>query len=81
MKRAPSLPAAVLAAAALLPGCAFASRVVPLDPSGMAYPARRAAATVSDQVHRTGAAVTGAPAALGRHCAECWKNLTVDPRR
>jgi hypothetical protein len=71
---------AVLAAAAALPGCYFVRVVVPLDPSGMEYPARCFSEATADQVDRTAARVAGLPAATEAHFEECWKNLTHDPR-
>jgi hypothetical protein len=71
--------AAVLLAASLLPGCYFLSKVVPTDASGMEYPARLAAETVREQVHNTGASITGLPAAIARHFRECWRNMTHNP--
>ena len=69
----------LLALAALLaPGCAFARRAVPLDPSGMAYPLRCFGGTLREQSGRSADLVTGMPRRLSRHGRECWRNLTTD---
>lgn len=75
------LLAALLIAAAALPGCYVVNVAVPLDASGMRHPADWAAAAFSDQVEKSGEHVTGLPAALAEHFRECQRNLTHDPRR
>jgi hypothetical protein len=68
-----------LLAAALLPGCAVARRMVPTDTSGMAHPKKWASEAVAEQCWRTKETIVGAPAALREHVRQCWRNLTVDP--
>ena len=73
--------AALLLAAAALPGCYVVSIAVPLDPSGMAHPIDWASGAFSEQVEKTGDHIRGLPAALDAHFAECGKYLLTDPRR
>ena len=71
--------ALLLAAALLLPGCAFVKRTVPLDPSGMEYVADLYADHFQQQVDLTRDSIAHLPHSVAEHCRECWTNLTVDP--
>ena len=68
--------AAAAAAAALLPGCAFARRVVPMDASGMEFPAQYVAGATSEQVRLTGDRIAGLPRATAAHFRNCWRALS-----
>ena len=71
--------AALALAAVLLPGCYFIHKAVPLDASGMEYPAHEFAVQFQEQVRNSGAAITGFPGAISRNFRVCSGNLTHDP--
>ena len=71
----------LIAAAALLPGCYAARKGIPLDASGMEYPATYLGGQFENQAERTRDSIAGLPHTLDRHFRECWRNITEDPSR
>jgi hypothetical protein len=69
----------LLALLGLLPACAAAPRIFPLDASGMEYPLHVFGAVVSDQADRTADRITGFPQAFLDHWNTSMRNLNGEP--
>jgi hypothetical protein len=78
--RKPRAALALAAVASLLPGCFAARSAFGTNAQSLAYAGNWFGRTVADQWEEFGDHIAGAPSALGGHCAECWKNITTDPR-
>jgi hypothetical protein len=79
MRKTVALVVLLAAAGSLLPGCYFAGRVFPTDPSGMKYPAHWAAETIREQTRETAASITGIPGLVGRQFRDCWRYMAHNP--